>query len=228
MSGSANLSDLESSLGYFFRDRGLLREALRHPSINVNKEHEQDYERLELLGDSILSFIITEIIFINHKNYTEGDLAKVRSCLVCKDALFLIATDISLSKYITMSDGEEKSGGRDNPNNLENSLEAILAAIYLDSNIEAVRGVIKRLWDKTIHNVDIADADPKSYLQELVQAQNMRPPLYKLISKTGEAHSPEFEVSVVVNKLEMTAVGTSIKSAEKMAARMMIKKLRDK
>src|SRR5262249_6874334 len=150
-----HLPGLEQLINYHFKDKSLLIEALSHPSL---KQHghsvalQRNYERLELLGDAVLGFVITEILFKNFAEFNEGKLARIRSNLVCKDMLCHVAAKLKLADYIIMTEGEEISGGRSNPNNIENAMEALIAAIYLDSDIHMVRQVIQNLWQESFNS----------------------------------------------------------------------------
>lgn len=225
---------LQQALGYNFSNQDLLIEALSHPSL---KQHiskygvQRNYERLELLGDSIINFFITEILFKNHLTYNEGKLAKLRSYLVSKELLCKIAVKLNLSDYIIMTNGEEILGGRNNLNNIENAMEALIAAIYLDSNIENTKIILYKLWHDFLSITDLTDYDSKSTLQELVQKNGSSKPLYALIKKEGLSHSPIFTVLVTVElydidrslqKYHQTGIGPTIKAAEKEAARKLI------
>lgn len=219
------MEKLEQAIGYNFSNKDLLIEALSHPSLrqHVRKNApSRDYERLELLGDAIIGFIITEIIFKNYTNYDEGKLAKAKAYLVCKDMLCKVAERINLSEYIIMTHGEEFSGGRVNPNNIENTMEALIAAIYLDSNIDKVRLVIKNLWSDFLFNIDLSHSDPKTALQELAQSIDNHQPIYEVVQKEGLAHSPTFTVLVKVQHYQQEGQGRSVKSAEKDAAMKLL------
>lgn len=218
---------LEDKLDYCFSDKELIIEALSHPSLNHSKNKIiYNYERLEFLGDSILNFIITEYIFNKLKNHNEGSLAKIRSSLVCKDTIFKIAKNLELNNYIIMSDGEEKSGGRVNPNNLENSMEAIIAAIYLDSNITQITKIILKLWAEYLNSDNKTIIDPKSSLQEWSQGKSMSAPSYEVIEKTGKSHNPMFKVKLDIDgKYSEYGEGKSIKAAEKEAALKLLNKI---
>jgi ribonuclease-3 len=220
-------SNLQSSLGYNFKDQGLLEEALRHPSMRQHDGKVMDYERLEFLGDSVLSFIITEDIFNRFKDHDEGKLARMRAFLVCKDTICLVADSLHLENEIVMTRGEELSGGRENPNNVENTMEAIVAAIYLDGGMTSAKNVVLRLWNDLLSDAQNIAGDPKSALQELSQGMSMSIPHYKIVSRTGQSHAPIFEIMVKVDDLEPEfGSGRSIKAAEKIAAEKLLKRLR--
>ncbi|WP_341748715.1 ribonuclease III [Candidatus Tisiphia endosymbiont of Sialis lutaria] len=216
---------LEQDIGYNFNDKNFLLEALSHPSLKQNTlKHgiQKNYERLELLGDTIINFAITEILFKNFSTYNEGKLAKIRAYLVCKELLCKVAAKINLSDYIIMTYGEELLGGRQNPNNIENTMEALIAAIYLDSNIDTVKKIIYDLWYEFIDIIDLADYDPKSTLQELAQKKGSEKPVYQVIKREGSPHAAIFTVLVQMDEYQQTGTGHSVKEAEKVAARKLM------
>ena len=213
---------LEKRLDYKFNDVEFLIEALTHPSMKQIDNTIRDYERLELLGDSILGFLVTEMIFNKYTEYEEGNLAKIKAHVVSSGTLVKIANTIDLSEYLIITPGEENSGGRNNPNNIENAREAVLAAIYLDSNIESVCKIVKRLWKKSVDNIDFSAADPKTYLQEFLQKKKLNIPKYKLMNQEDPVHAPLFTVKVSSNSKFKFGEGRSIKDAEKDAARKLL------
>jgi ribonuclease-3 len=222
-----HINKLEESIGYHFIDHNLLTEALSHPSLKqhaTKNDSVKNYERLELLGDSILSFVITEILFKNFSLYSEGKLAKIRSHLVCKERLCDIANSLNLAEYIIMTYGEELGGGRTNPNNIENAMEALIGAIYLDSDINVVKKIIHNLWAEFLLAPDLAISDPKTTLQELTQAKFGCKPIYEVINKEGLAHSTLFTVKVTVNNHYEIGRAYSVKKAEKEAAEKFLTK----
>lgn len=220
-----NFTKLEESLNYKFKNTLLLKEALSHPSLKQIDDTKTNYERFELLGDSILGFLVTEMIFNRFNDYNEGDLAKIKAHVVSHDILVKIANKLNLADYIIMTNGEENSGGRTNSNNAEDALEALIAAIYLDSNIEQTRTLVNNLWTDYIENVDPSMANPKSYLQEWLQDKTRTMPIYEVIKQDGPVHAPIFTVQVTADNQSETGSGTSIKEAEKKAALKILKKL---
>ncbi|MBF8246664.1 MAG: ribonuclease III [Rickettsia sp.] len=210
---------IENRINYIFKNKELLKEALTHPSLNKKSSQRFfDYERLELLGDSILSFVITDILLKNFPDLQEGDIVKMKSVLVSRDILCKISLDLDINSYILMSKGEETIGGRNNLNNLSNVVEALIGAIYLDSDMSCIYRVIKILWQNYLNNIDIVSSDPKTFLQEWAQSYNYGIPKYKMINKSGEVHAPIFTIKVSLVKKFSVANGKSIKQAEKNAA----------
>lgn len=218
--------ELENSLNYEFKNIDLIKEALSHPSLKQHDNKVADYERLELLGDSILGFLITEMIFNNFTFYEEGSIAKIKAYVVSRETIVKVAETLRLSEYILMTAGEEKSGGKTNQNNIENGMEALLAAIYLDSDISQVRKIVQKLWFKYIENVDFSVIDPKSFLQEWAHQKNHVTPSYEVVNREGPVHAPVFTVQVAVNQHKEMASGKSIKEAEKEAARRLLNRLK--
>lgn len=223
-----NFDKLEQSLNYKFKNISFLEEALSHPSLKQLDENSPNYERFEFFGDSILGFLVTEMIFNKYREYDEGDLAKLKAYAVSGDILTKIAKELNLADFIIMTSGEENSGGRENSNNLENTLEALIAGIYLDSNIDQTRKIVDHLWQHHIQNVDPNMANPKSALQEFLQDQNHSTPSYQVITQEGPVHAPIFTVQVMAMSQFADGVGHSIKEAEKNAALKMLKNLQEK
>lgn len=220
---------LENLLGYNFKNKELLIEALSHPSLRQHHDYKanKDYERLEFLGDAVLNLIITEILFKNFRNYNEGNLAKIRSYLVCRETICLVGAKLNLKDYIIMTHGEEIAGGRNNLNNIENATEALIAAIYLDSDINTIHNIIQNLWAEFIKVKDLTDYDPKTALQEWVQSKEHHIPIYQFIKREGVAHLSTFTVSVKIKDYEQIGIGHSIKEAEKNAARELLNRLKN-
>lgn len=227
---SNDLNIFQQRLGYSFTNQELLVQALSHPSLRQHKlknSNIKDNERFEFLGDSIIGFIITEIIFKNFAEYDEGKLATIKSHLVCKQALCKIAFKIDLAKYIIMTHGEEVSGGRTNLNNLENTIEALIAAIYLDSNIVITKTIVEKLWAELLLENDLTQASPKSALQEFVQKIGLAKPTYVLKAKEGSSHAPSFIVEAEIDSCNQLGYGSTIKNAEKDAATKLLKMLQE-
>lgn len=217
------LEDLQKRINYKFTDTKLLLTSLTHPSVrNYNKLY-VDYERMEFLGDTIITMVISELLFNKFKDYDEGKLSKLRNMLICKDTLYQIALEINLS-LIMSNDELAKFHGNKRKNALEDSIEALMAAIYLDSDLLSVKKTIKNLWDKHLqHNINNT-SDPKSLLQNWAQTSGFDLPCYNVIKTTGEAHEPEFTVEVTVERLgKYSGKGSTRRIAEKHAAMEMLK-----
>lgn len=220
-----NQNKLEVAINYKFSNNLLLIEALTHPSaLKEAASNNKNYERLEFLGDAILNFIISEIMF-HYFDEKEGMLAKRRAHLVCRETLVKIAFSLKLGDYIIFPKNINIEEEKLNEANLENSLEALIGAIYLDSDISVVKKFILNHWGEYLNdNLSLMD-DPKSSVQELVQKQGKSVPEYRLITKEGFSHSPIFEVELHIQGEEpFRARGKSKKRAEKEAARMFLVK----
>ena len=221
--------ELAKKIDYTFKNIKLLEEALSHPSLKQQSKQgtrQLSYERLELLGDAVLGFIITEILFVKFPHYNEGEIAKIKAYLVSKDSLLRAANRIDLPSYIIMTQGEENGGGRGNPGNIENTMEALIASVYLDGEIVAAKKLINSLWQDLLENINFSEVDPKTSLQEWCQSDRHIIPHYEIIDKKGPAHMPIFTVKVFAGSLACTGSGRSIKLAEKSAARNLLAKIR--
>lgn len=214
---------LEKLLDYKFRNPLLLQEAVSHPSLRGNSSFSgKDYERLEFLGDAVVNLIIAQILYTKFPDVNEGDLAKMRAYLISRDFMVQKAKELNLGEHIIMAFGEESSGGRENSNNLENVLEAIIGAIYLDGGIDVVSKLVEKLWGKIDINT-ISESNPKSTLQELLQDKKMPTPIYEVVEREGEVHAPTFKVMLKIDDdIIEYGYGTTIKAAEKEAANKMI------
>lgn len=211
---------LEHALGYSFKNRDLLKQALTHRSkSNIN------YERLEFVGDGILDYVMALNIYEKYQHLAEGDLSKIRSALVNQDSLFEIAGEINLGKYLQLGDGEEKSGGRNRPSILADSMEAIFAAISFDADFANAKKVIEKLFvNKIIHAEVLVLKDSKTLLQELVQANRYGLPEYHIIEILGPDHDSVFRVECVIKELDLRveALGKSKKIASQNAAKEIL------
>jgi len=202
----------------------LLDQALTHRSLG-NKNN----ERLEYLGDAILGFVIADIIYHKFPEASEGELTRLRASLVKGEKLAEISRDIQLSNELKLGQGELKSGGWRRDSILANTLEAIIGAVYLDSDIKSCRNFILDLYQSHLENIDPADIkkDPKSQLQEYLQSRKQSVPEYKIINESGTSHQPEFTVSCKVNLLDelVVAKGSSRRKAEQIVAKKIISML---
>ena len=218
---------LEKILNYSFKNKLLLKEALTHPSMSFNQKEIFNNERLEFLGDNVLSLVVGEYLFKKFPNDEEGKLSHKKHYLVSKDVLSSIGKKIDLGKHLILTHGEESTGGRENINNLENAMEAVIGAIFLDSNIDVVKKIILKLWEN-VFNSDI-EKDPKSALQELTQKIFKCLPEYKLIKTEIVNKLDIFTVELKIKGYNETIVltGTNIKNIEKELAKTMLLKLKN-
>jgi ribonuclease III len=229
MSGQ-ELSSLENELGYHFKDIGLLRESLQHSSY-VNEQRDpslQDNERLEFLGDAVLDLVITHNLMKNFPKTREGDLSRMRATIVNEAQLSSVAQRLNLGRYLLLGRGEALSNGQEKSSILADTLEAVIAAVYLDGGLEASFEVIERQFFEIISHVRdrLAAEDFKSRLQELVQVRFKTIPAYKVVAASGPDHDKTFEVRLSIGTW-LTAYGTgkSKKAAEQVAAGIALEKL---
>ncbi len=214
---------LQQALGYTFRDIAHLRRALTHPSTK-----QPDNQRLEFLGDAILEFCVSDMLYHKYTTFQEGALTARRAALVCERTLSVLAHSLDLGRCLVMGNGEELTGGREKPSILADAVEAVLAAIYVDGGYEAVREVIFRLFRDEDKLVAPKVKDDKSALQEYTQAHDMGLPTYRIIDASGPDHDRHFVAEVLIAGRQMaTGRGTSKKSAEQMAARVALKRCQD-
>lgn len=226
----ADLAALQQTLGVWFNDPSLLEQALVHSSyVNENPGFAPtSNERLEFLGDAILGFIVTEELYQRFSQFSEGEMTKLRSSLVRRDALSRMARAISLGNYLYLGKGEEASGGRRKPANLAGALEALIAAIFLDRGLSAARDFVLRSADKALNKVlsQGVEADYKSQLQEIIQARQQQTPTYKVIEAVGPDHDRAFTVEVRVGDTVLgRGSGKSKKVAETEAARSALDRI---
>jgi ribonuclease III len=223
---------LQQSIGYRFRDRGLLEHAMTHTS-RANEDVSggvRDNESLEFLGDAVLGFIIADLLFNEFPEHDEGHKSKIKAALVSTTTLAQLAERLSLGEHLLLGRGEEKTGGRQKQALLADSYEALIAAIYLDGGIEHARAFVAREFAALVEDARRAGSagqDYKSALQELVQSQNAPLPEYRLVGTLGPDHRKLFQVEVVLSgEAVAEATGTSKKEAEQEAARLALEHLR--
>ena len=222
---------LQQTIGYRFRDRGLLEQAMTHTS----RAHEDasggvtDNESLEFLGDAVLGFIIADLLFREFPDRDEGEKSKMKASMVSTTTLAQRAEQLRIGDHLLLGRGEEKTGGRRKQALLADGYEALICAIYLDGGIEEARAFVLREFETLLADArrsGAAVSDYKSALQELVQSRNGPLPEYRLLGTLGPDHRKLFQVEVVVNGDPVAeGTGTSKKEAEQEAARVAIRKL---
>ena len=216
------METLEQRLGYEFRNPALLKEALTHPSLGHEKQrYHEDNQRLEFLGDAVLQLVITEYLYAHFPREQEGPLTKLRARLVSRDALKAHAQSLDLGRHLLMGRGEEASGGRVRASTLGDAFEAIVGAIYLDSDFPTARDFVLRETRGALEQVreEPIDINPKGQLQELLQSISPRSPVYELISQSGPEHEKTFVSQVVWEGIVLgQGNGRSKKQAETAAA----------
>ena len=215
------MDKLEEKIGYHFRDRGLLETALTHSSYANEKHGEaQSYERLEFLGDSILGLVTAEFLYTHEPRLPEGRMTRLRAELVCEVSLHKTALELGLGRYMRLGRGEEHTGGRERPSILADMVEAIIAAMYLDSGMDEARRFI---MEHILRDAEFGDshrsADYKTRLQELVQRKSNQAIQYRLAGESGPDHDKTFIFDVLINgTVSGTGSGKTKKEAEQMAA----------
>lgn len=221
------MQSLEAKLKYKFKNIELLKNALVHSSYaNEVRGNTHSNERLEFLGDSVLSVIVAEHIFNNFPQMPEGELTRVRASLVCEKSLCALSRELCIGEYLLLGRGEDKNGGRERDSILADAFESVLAAIYLDGGMEAAKKHVSAtvLRDLKNHSEEDTFKDYKTTLQEIIQRNPEESVSYTLVDETGPDHNKQFTVAVKLNSNVIgTGVGKSKKQAEQMAARQALK-----
>ena len=235
MSHMADLRDLEQRLGHTFRDRALLERALTHTSHIYERPAAEgplaeDNEQLEFLGDAILGFVVSEHLVRCNPGFPEGRLSKLKAHLVSAARLHQVAQELGLGEFLYLGRGEEMSGGREKKALLSDAVEAVIAAMYVDSGIDVARTFVECKvvagYDEPVDGFDSAVTDHKSALQEMAQAMKLPAPRYVVISESGPEHSKTFIVEVRLGKDWVSqASGQSKKSAGQKAAQQVLQQL---
>ncbi|MDY3014957.1 MAG: ribonuclease III [Evtepia sp.] len=222
---------LEEKIGYTFRDRTLLENALTHSSY-ANEHREKGMpsnERLEFLGDSILGLVVADHLYRTRPDLPEGDLTRIRAALVCENSLVEVAHGLDLGSYLKLGKGEESGGGRTRPSIQADAVEAMLAAVYLDGGIGQVRKLIHTLVLNQEREKTAAGRDYKTALQELVQRESGQVLAYHLIGESGPDHAKIFSMEVLLNGARIgTGEGRSKKEAEQAAAKTAVLQMEKK
>lgn len=218
------ISEFEEIIDYKFKDKNLIFTALSHSSfINENRKHHKSNERLEFLGDSVLSVIVSDYIFEHYTFLPEGELTKIRASLVCEKALFKFAKQIKLGEYIMLGKGEESTGGRNRPSVISDAFEAVIAAIYLDGGLEVARKYVLRFIPKDFDPEHYQVTDYKTILQEVIQRNPEEIVEYVLKDEKGPDHKKQFTVQVMLNSNVIgEGIGKNKKNAEQMAAKQAL------
>lgn len=219
-------SSLLKALGLEFSDRGLLELALTHRSAGGHNN-----ERLEFLGDALINLVVAEELYRRHPELEEGDLSRLRASLVNQEALAERARELDLGSYLKLGPGELKSGGFRRASILADALEALVGALFLDAGFVVAGSAIRRLFDKSLVSAGSAGSlkDPKTRLQEALQARTLPLPLYSVESVRGEPHQQIFRVSCHIESLQLHTEGeaSSRRAAEQEAARAALERLGD-
>jgi ribonuclease-3 len=225
----AAISALEHRLDYYFKDKTLIDRALTHASIGEGARTAKggrlhDNERLEFLGDRVLGLLTAEALLQRDSGAREGDLAIRLNALVNGETCAAIARDMDLGAALRLSSGETRTGGREKSSILADACEAVMAAVYLDSGLEAARGLFERFWLDAFAKLDtVTPKDPKTALQEWAQSLGRPLPAYRILGREGPDHAPIFTVEVAVaDAPPASGVGASRQIAEKAAAQALL------
>lgn len=215
---------LNKKLAYSFADEALLRQALTHRSAAP-----ENNERLEFLGDSVLQLVISEYVFRQRPDASEGRLSRLRSSLVKDSSLSDIAADLGIGEHLILGSGEKKSGGHRRASILADAVEAVFGAVYLDAGFDAARDVIFRAYGERLRNLPKRAElrDPKSRLQEYLQGRQMALPIYSMDRVSGKAHKQTFAVRCTIEALALdsSGEGSTRRKAEQLAAQAMLQQL---
>lgn len=221
------LVELQHRLQHEFSDPSLLARALTHRSFS--SDH---YERLEFLGDSVLSLAVSDLLYSRLGSLPEGDLSRVRANLVKQDTLHLLAVDLGLPDVLKLGDGEVRSGGQKRPSILADALEAIIGAVYLDAGFTKAQSLVHRLFNAVEINpqMEAIGKDPKTELQEWLQGRKMKLPLYTVVGTLGAAHKQSFDVEceIPVLNLRERGIGGSRRAGEQAAAAAMLQTIKSR
>lgn len=225
------ISEFEQRIGYVFQRHDLLRRALTHKSFShESKESDVRHnETFEFLGDSVLGFVIGDLLFHHFPNLDEGALSKIKAFLVSSASLAAKARDYGIGDVMLLGVGEEKTGGRRKDSLLANLFEALIAGVFLDGGIAAARAMIERMFGDDIRRIDEQNLlfhDYKTALQEHAQGVGMQLPEYSVVDEVGPDHDKIFVVEVRVGRLTARGQGTSKKEAQQQAARQALEELR--
>lgn len=216
------MESFEEIIGYTYQNKALMSEALTHSSY-ANEGHKgvKNNERLEFLGDSVLSVVVAEFLFTHYRHQPEGELTKLRAALVCEQSLYQFALKIHLGDYIHVGKGEEHTGGRNRPSILSDAFEAVIASIYLDGGFEEAKRFVLRFIPEELDRTKVGtQSDYKTALQEIIQKNREEKIEYVLVKEAGPDHNKAFTVEVHLNSNVIgTGKGRSKKQAEQFAAK---------
>jgi len=217
---------LQSRLQHVFPKPALLTQAVTHRSFSADHN-----ERLEFLGDAVLNLAVADLLFERLSALPEGDLSRIRANLVKQDTLHLLAVELGLPDVIRLGEGEARSGGQKRPSILADALEAVIGAVYLDAGFTAAQTLIHRLFKAVEINptMEAIGKDPKTELQEWLQARKFKLPIYSVVGTLGAAHKQTFDVECEVPELARCerGIGGSRRAGEQAAAAAMLQVIKD-
>ncbi len=224
-----NVQSFETKIGYIFKKKDTLKQALTHSSYSNEKRYDKlkNNERLEFLGDAVLELVSSEFIFGEHKQMQEGELTRLRASMVCEPTLALCARDIKLGDYLLLGKGEDATGGRDRDSILSDALEAVIGAIFLDGGFTSAKEFIHKYILNDIEHKKLF-FDSKTILQEVIQSEGKETLSYELVSEEGPDHNKRFTVSAKVGEQPLAeGTGRTKKAAEQNAAYKALLKLKE-
>ena len=224
------LSDIQQRIAYTFNDVELLERSLTHKSYANENRVPYHNERMEFLGDAVLSLVVSEYLMKACPDSTEGDLSRLRAAVVSEPALAAVSREIGLGDYLLLGKGEEQTGGRNKDSLLADCLEALIASVYLDAGIDAAEAFVIRFFAAVINKTCTSGGslDYKTELQELCQERLKLLPEYRIVSETGPDHQKQFEMEVWINgQLSGRGIGRSKKEAEQRSAREALEKMQN-
>jgi ribonuclease-3 len=217
------LKELESRLGYSFKDRALLKKALTHASVRQASAKRRDNERLEFLGDRVLGLAIAEVLSEIYPTANEGELARLYNRLVRGHTCAQVARELNLGAALVLSESEAGSGGRDKDTILADACEALLGAIFLEGGFAKAREIVRKHWSSRLEKAPVDAADAKSALQEWAQGQGLDLPNYLEVERQGPDHAPRFTSEVSIKgKKPARGEGASKRAAEQAAASALL------
>ena len=221
------LMALQRRLQHEFSNAGLLSRAVTHRSFSIDHN-----ERLEFLGDSVLSLAVSDLLYARLSSLPEGDLSRVRANLVKQDTLHQLAVELGLPEVIRLGEGEVRSGGQKRPSILADALEAVIGAVYLDAGFSAAQALVHRLFNAVEINpeMEAIGKDPKTELQEWLQGRKMKLPAYQVVGTLGMAHRQTFDVECEITELNLSerGIGGSRRAGEQAAAAAMLQTLKSR
>ena len=224
------LSELEARIGYQFRDKQLLKQAVTHSSYTNEQRINRaaNYERMEFLGDAVLELVSSEFLFYKYPDITEGELTKMRASMVCEPSLAFCARDIELGEFLLLGKGEKCTGGRQRESITSDAMEAMIGAIYLDGGMEAAKDFINRFILSDLETKQLF-YDSKTNLQELIQGKWKKDFQYVLVEEAGPEHNKTFSVEVMMDAVMIgKGSGRTKKAAEQQAAYQALMMLRER
>ena len=219
-----NYDPLYKNIDYTFNDMAILQKALTHRSVS-----NRNNERMEYLGDSIVNFVIAEALFKKFTEVSEGHLSRMRASLVKKETLAIVASELNLGEFIQLGSGELRSGGFRRASILADGLEALIAAIYLDADLDTCKSKILFWFNQLLTDIrtDISHKDSKTKLQEYLQAKGLELPRYEIVKTEGKDHNQIFHISCTLQQpaKKATGQGSSRRRAEQAAANLILQEL---